>query len=38
MYWLTLWVITSQPAMTTTTLIKAVNITNQNEIPSTPKW
>jgi len=38
MYWFTLRVITSQPAMTTTTLMKAVSGTIHSEIPSTPRW
>ncbi|MNV76795.1 hypothetical protein D3C71_1701730 [compost metagenome] len=38
MYWLTRSVIDSQEAITTITVIKAVRGTNQNEIPSTPRW
>ena len=38
MYWLTRRVMTSQPAITTTTLMKAVSSTNQSEMPSTPRW
>ena len=38
MYWLTLRVMTSQPAITTITLMNAVNKTNQNEMPSKPRW
>jgi hypothetical protein len=37
MYWLTLRVITSQPAITTITLMKAVSSTNHSEMPSTPR-
>jgi hypothetical protein len=38
MYWFTRSVITSQPAIMTTTLMKAVSSTNHNEMPSTPRW
>jgi hypothetical protein len=38
MYWLTRSVIDSHPAMMTTTVMKAVSGTNQNEMPSTPRW
>ena len=38
MYWLTRSVITSQPAMTTMTVMKAVSSTNHTEMPSTPRW
>ena len=38
MYWLTRLVITSQPAMTTITVMKAVSGTNHIEMPSTPRW
>jgi hypothetical protein len=38
MYWFTRSVITSQPAMTTITVMKAVSSTNQTEMPSTPRW
>ena len=37
MYWLTLRWITCQPAITTMTVMNAVNSTNQSEIPSTPR-
>ncbi len=37
MYWATRSVITSQPAMTTTTVMKAVSGTNHIEMPSTPE-
>jgi hypothetical protein len=37
MYWLTRCVITSQPAMTTMTVMKAVSSTNHTEMPSTPR-
>ncbi|MNV67340.1 hypothetical protein D3C71_1601400 [compost metagenome] len=38
MYWLTRSVMDSHEAITTITVIKAVSGTNQNEIPSTPRW
>ena len=38
MYWLTLRWITSQPAITTITVMKAVSSTNQTDRPSTPRW
>ena len=38
MYWLTRYSITSQPAITTMTVMKAVSNTNQREMPSTPRW
>ena len=38
MYWLTRRSITCQPAITTITVMKAVKSTNQNEMPSTPRW
>ena len=38
MYWLTRSVITSQPAMTTMTVMNAVSSTNHTEMPSTPRW
>ena len=38
MYWLTRSVITSQPAITTMTVMKAVSSTNHTEMPSTPRW
>ena len=38
MYWFTRSVITSQPAMTTITVMKAVSRISQSEIPSTPRW
>ena len=38
MYWLTRSVITSQAEITTITVMKAVSSTNQNEMPSTPRW
>ena len=38
MYWFTLRWITSQPAITTMIVMKAVSSTNQTEMPSTPRW
>ena len=38
MYWLTRSVMTSQPAMMTTTVMNEVSNTNHSEMPSTPKW
>ena len=38
MYWCTRSVITSQPAITTMSVMKAVSSTNQMEMPSTPRW
>ena len=38
MYWLTRSLIDSQAEITTTTVMKAVSGTNQNEMPSMPRW
>ena len=38
MYWFTRSVMTSQPAMTTMMVMKAVSRTNHTEMPSTPRW
>ena len=38
MYWVTRSVITSQPAITTITVMNAVSRMNQTEMPSTPRW
>ncbi len=38
MYWLTRSVITSQPAITTMTVMNAVSRISHSEIPSTPRW
>ena len=38
MYWLTRRCTTCQPAITTITVMNAVSITNQTEMPSTPRW
>ena len=38
MYWFTRSVITSQAAITTITVMKAVSSTNHTERPSTPRW
>jgi len=38
MYCATFVWMTSQPAITTITVMKAFRITNQTEMPSTPRW
>ncbi|MOA07677.1 hypothetical protein D3C78_1273860 [compost metagenome] len=38
MYWFTRSVMASQEAITTTTVMKAVSGTNQNDRPSRPRW
>src|SRR6218665_77595 len=38
MYWFTRSVMACQEAITTITVVKAVSGTNQNEMPSTPRW
>ena len=38
MYWYTRSVMDSHDAITTITVINAVSGTNQNEMPSTPRW
>jgi hypothetical protein len=38
MYWLTRSVMTSQPAITTTSVMNAVSSTTHTEMPSTPRW
>ena len=38
MYWATFSLITSQPAITTMTVMKALRMTNHTEMPSTPRW
>jgi hypothetical protein len=38
MYWPRVSVMTSQPAITTITVMKAVSSTNHTDRPSTPRW
>ncbi len=38
MYWATLLRITSQPASTTSTVMKLFRRMNRTEMPSTPRW